>query len=260
MSWHLQPDPHRNHILTSLVRADYQRLAPQLECVTLKVGSVLCEPGASMHHAYFPTTAIISLLHTMKDGATAEIAIVGNEGMLGVPLLLGGDSTTSRAVVQSAGYAYRMKAGAFREQWDRSDSLTRLLLLYTQSLVAQMAQTAVCYRHHSVYQQLCRRLLLTLDRLDSNEIISTHEAMANVLGVRREGITQAAGTAQRAGLLSYRRGRILVLDRAGIEAQACECYRLVRDECDRLLAIDLPSCHLPIQHAARPTAALAASA
>jgi CRP-like cAMP-binding protein len=247
-------------LLNSLAAADYQRLAPDLEHVALELGSAIYEAGAPMQHVYFPTTGIISLLNAMNDGTSAEIASVGNEGVLGVPLFLGGESTTSRAVVQSAGYAYRMKATVFKEQFGRSGSLTRLLMLYTQALAAQMAQTAVCYRRHSIYQQLCCRLLLTLDRLQSNEIITTHELMANMLGVRREGITEAAGKAQHAGLVRYHRGKITVLDRAGVEAQSCECYRVVRNECDRLLPHGLQPSRPTAGNASGLTPALSAFA
>jgi CRP-like cAMP-binding protein len=228
-------DPHRNLLLNALPATDYQRLAPHLEHVALKLGDVLYEPGGRMRYVYFPTTAIVSLLYVMEDGASAEIAIVGNEGILGISLFMGGESTPSRAVVQSAGYGYRMKAPLLKEEFGRFGTVMHLLLRYTQALITQMSQTAVCNRHHTVDQQLCRWLLLSLDRLDSNELTMTQELIANMLGVRREGVTEAAGKLQSAGLVSYRRGKITVLDRAGVEARSCECYQVVKKEFDRLL-------------------------
>jgi len=192
-----------------------------------------------MRYVYFPTTAIVSLLYVMEDGASAEIAIVGNEGILGIALFMGGESTPSRAVVQSAGFGYRMKAALLKEEFGRFGVLMHLLLRYTQSLITQMAQTAVCNRHHSVDQQLCRWLLLSLDRLASNELTMTQELIANMLGVRREGVTEAAGKLQSAGLISYRRGKITVLDRLGVETRSCECYQVVKKEFDRLLPYKL---------------------
>jgi CRP-like cAMP-binding protein len=192
-----------------------------------------------MRFVYFPTTAIVSLLYVMEDGASAEIAIVGNEGILGIALFMGGESTPSRAVVQSAGFGYRMKAALLKEEFGRFGVLMHLLLRYTQSLITQMAQTAVCNRHHSVDQQLCRWLLLSLDRLSSNELTMTQELIANMLGVRREGVTEAAGKLQSAGLISYRRGKITVLDRTGVESRSCECYQVVKKEFDRLLPYKL---------------------
>ena len=188
-----------------------------------------------MRHVYFPTTSIVSLLYVMEDGASAEIAVVGNEGVVGVSLFMGGESTTSRAVVQSDGHAYRLKAQLLKDEFFRAGPMQRLLLRYTQALLTQMAQTAVCNRHHSLDQQFCRWLLLSLDRLSSNELIMTQELIANMLGVRREGVTEAAGNVQRAGLIEYNRGRITVLDRPGLEARACECYAVVKKEFDRLL-------------------------
>ena len=214
---------------------DYQRLAPHLEHVQLKLGAVLYEPGMKMRYVYFPTTAIVSLLYVLENGASAEIAIVGNEGLLGVSLFMGGESTPSRAVVQSAGFGYRLRATHLKDEFDRFGLFMHLLLRYTQALITQMAQTAVCNRHHSVDQQLCRWLLLSLDRLASNELVMTQELIANMLGVRREGVTEAAGKLQRLGLIDYKRGRITVLDRKGVEAALCECYAVVKKEFDRLL-------------------------
>ncbi len=228
-------NPHQNHLLDALPAADHERIAPHLELIEMGLGDVLYESGAQMRHVYFPTTAIISLLYVMEDGASAEIAIVGNEGMLGISLFMGGDSTPSRAVVQSAGFGYRLKADLLKSEFGRFGPTMHLLLRYTQALITQMAQTAVCNRHHSVDQQLCRWLLLSLDRLAANEITMTQELIANMLGVRREGVTEAAGKLQDAGLIRYRRGTITVLDREGLEARTCECYQVVRAEFDRLL-------------------------
>jgi CRP-like cAMP-binding protein len=226
---------HRNHLLDALPKSDYERLASHLELVPMALGAVLYEPGVRMRHVYFPTTAIVSLLYVMEDGASAEIAIVGNEGMLGISLFMGGETTPSRAVVQSAGYGYRLEAQVLKEEFGRFGPMLHLLLRYTQALITQMAQTAVCNRHHSVDQQLCRWLLLSLDRLSSNEVSMTQELIANMLGVRREGVTEAAGKLQGAGLIRYRRGKITVLDRPGLEARSCECYQVVKTEFDRLL-------------------------
>jgi CRP-like cAMP-binding protein len=229
------PDPRQNHLLDALPPGDYERLEPHLEHQQLKLGDVLYEPGRAMRYVYFPTTAIVSMLYVMEDGASAEIAIVGNEGILGISLFMGGESTPSRAVVQSAGYCYRMRAQFLKSEFERYGPLMHLLLRYTQALITQMAQTAVCNRHHSVDQQLCRWLLLSLDRLASNELTMTQELIANMLGVRREGVTEAAGKLQAAGLVEYRRGRITVLDRPRLEARSCECYQVVKKEFDRLL-------------------------
>ena len=199
------------------------------------LGEVLCESGGRMQHVYFPTTSIVSLLYVLADGASAEIAVVGNEGILGISLFMGGDTTPSRAVVRSAGHAYRLKAHLLRQEFDRAGPVLRLLLRYTQALMTQMTQTAVCNRHHSVEQQLCRALLLSLDRLSGNSLTMTQELIANMLGVRREGVTEAAGNLQRAGLIRYSRGHIEVLDRPGLERAVCECYGVVKKECDRLL-------------------------
>ena len=229
------PNPHENHLLDALPSDDFARIAPHLELIPLKLGDVVYEPGDKLRHVYFPTTAIVSLLYVMKDGASAEIAIVGNEGILGISLFMGGESTPSRAVVQSAGYAYRLKAQFLKDEFGRFGPMLHLLLRYTQALITQMAQTAVCNRHHSVDEQLCRWLLLSLDRLSSNELAMTQELIANMLGVRREGVTEAAGKLQDAELIRYRRGKITVLDRPGLEARSCECYQVVKTEFDRLL-------------------------
>jgi CRP-like cAMP-binding protein len=228
-------DPRQNRLLDALPAADYDRIAPHLELVPLKLGEVLYEPGTRMRYVYFPTTSIVSLLYVMEDGASAEIAIVGNDGILGVSLFMGGESTPSRAVVQSAGHGFRLRAALLKTEFGRFGPTMHLLLRYTQALITQMSQTAVCNRHHSVDQQLCRWLLLSLDRLSSNELSMTQELIANMLGVRREGVTEAAGKLQRSGLIDYRRGRITVLDRAGLEQRSCECYDVVRKEFVRLL-------------------------
>ena len=228
-------NPHQNHLLDALPAHDYERVVARLELVPLNLGDVLYEPGMQLRYVYFPTTAIVSLLYVMEDGASAEIAIVGNEGILGISLFMGGETTPSRAVVQSAGYGYRLRAQSLKEEFARSGPFQRLLLRYTQALITQMAQTAVCNRHHSVDQQLCRWLLLSLDRLSSNELSMTQELIANMLGVRREGVTEAAGKLQQAGLIHYRRGKIIVLDRPRLEARCCECYQVVKTEFDRLL-------------------------
>jgi CRP-like cAMP-binding protein len=201
----------------------------------MPLGEVLYESGSQLSHVYFPTTCIVSLLYVMEDGASAEIAVVGNEGLVGVALFMGGETTPSRALVQSAGYGYRLKGQLLKQEFTRAGAVQHLLLRYTQALLTQMAQTAVCNRHHSVEQQLCRWLLLSLDRLRSNELTMTQELIANMLGVRREGVTGAAGKLQSAGLIHYNRGRIRVLDRPRLEAEACECYAVVKRECDRLL-------------------------
>jgi len=228
-------NPHQNHLLDALPKGDYERLASHLELVPMKLGDVLYEPGVKLRYVYFPTTSIVSLLYVMEDGASAEIAIVGNEGILGISLFMGGDTTPSRAVVQSAGHGFRLRADLLKNEFGRFGPAMHLLLRYTQALITQMAQTAVCNRHHSVDQQLCRWLLLSLDRLASNELSMTQELIANMLGVRREGVTEAAGQLQDAGLIRYQRGRITVLDRPRLEARACECYQVVKTEFDRLL-------------------------
>jgi CRP-like cAMP-binding protein len=227
--------PRQNYLLDALPVGDYARLAQHLEVVAMPLGEVLYEPGARLRHVYFPTTSIVSLLYVMEDGASAEIAVVGNEGMLGISLFMGGETTPSHAVVQSAGFGVRLKAHLLKEEFARFGPMMHLLLRYTQALITQMAQTAVCNRHHSVDQQLCRWLLLSLDRLSTNELSMTQELIANMLGVRREGVTEAAGKLQDAGLIRYHRGRIKVLDRPGLEARSCECYQVVKTEFDRLL-------------------------
>jgi CRP-like cAMP-binding protein len=228
-------DPKQNRLLAALPTVEFTRLQPNLELVPMPLGHVLYESGSELRHVYFPTTSIVSLLYVMEDGASAEIAVVGNEGIIGVALFMGGETMPNRAVVQSAGHAYRLKGQILKEEFSRSGELQHLLLRYTQALLTQMAQTAVCNRHHSLDQQLCRWLLLSLDRLPSNELVMTQELIANMLGVRREGVTEAAGNVQRAGLIEYNRGRITVLDRVGLEARACECYAVVKKEFDRLL-------------------------
>jgi len=214
--------------------AEWKRWQPQLERVELPLGHVVYEPGSTMSHVYFPVTAIVSLLYVMENGASAEIAVVGNEGVVGISLFMGGESTPSRAVVQSAGAAYRLTATTIKEEFNRAPVL-HLLLRYTQALITQMAQTAVCNRHHSLDQQLCRWLLLSLDRLQGNELVMTQELIANMLGVRREGVTEGALKLQKAGIVSYARGRITVLDRRALEGRSCECYAVVKKEYDRLL-------------------------
>jgi len=229
------PNPHQNHLLDALPASDYERVASHLELIPMNLGDVLYESGATLRYVYFPTTCIISLLYVMENGASAEIAVVGNEGILGISLFMGGNTTPSRAIVQSAGHAFRLKADLLKDEFERYGPTMHLLLRYTQALITQMAQTAVCNRHHSVDQQLCRWLLLSLDRLGSNELSMTQELIANMLGVRREGVTEAAGSLQDAGLIRYRRGRITVVDRPGVEARCCECYQVVKTEFDRLL-------------------------
>ena len=237
-----QSSPKQNHLLAALPAADFDALAAHLEWVSLKVGEMLYEPGGQLQHAYFPTTAIVSLHYVTESGASCEVAGVGNEGVVGVSLFMGGNTTTSSAVVQTAGHAYRLERLLLEQEFERAGMLQRLLLLYTQALMTQMSQTAVCTRHHSVDQQLCRWLLLTLDRLPSTEVVMTQELVASMLGVRRESITDTAGKLQRAGIISYRRGHISVLNRAGLEAGACECYAVVRRELSRLLS-EVPEIH-----------------
>ncbi len=236
--------PRQNHLLSALADADYERLLPDLELVPLELGWALYESGSQQGYVYFPTTSIVSLLYVMEDGSSAEIAVVGYEGVVGIALFMGGETTPSRAVVQSAGYAYRLKASRLKDEFERGGSLQYLLLRYTQALITQMAQTAVCNRHHSVEQQLCRWLLLSLDRLPSNELVMTQDLIANMLGVRREGVTEAAGKLQAEGLIQYSRGKITVLDRPKLEAQVCECYAVVRRETDRLLSRETASVDL----------------
>ena len=227
--------PTQNDLLATLPAADFQRLLPDLELVPLPLGLVVYESGGRLDYVYFPTDCIVSLLYVMKDGASAEIAVVGHEGLVGISLFMGGESTPSRAVVQSAGSAYRLASKVLKREFEHSGPLQHLLLRYTQALITQMAQTAVCNRHHSVEQQLCRWLLLSLDRLPSNELAMTQELIANMLGVRREGVTEAAVKLQTAGLIKYNRGHIKVLDRPKLEERVCECYAVVKRETDRLL-------------------------
>jgi CRP-like cAMP-binding protein len=233
--------PRQNRLLAALPAPDYARLEPHLKLVQMPLGTVLYESGILLNHVYFPTTSIVSLLYVMADGASAEIAVVGNEGVIGVSLFMGGETTPSRAVVQSAGHAYRLSGQLLKEEFTRAGAMQHLLLRYTQALITQMAQTAVCNRHHSLDQQLCRWLLLSLDRLSSNELAMTQELIANMLGVRREGVTEAAGRLQSAGLIEYRRGHITVVDRVGLEARTCECYAVVKKESDRLLPDLMPA-------------------
>jgi CRP-like cAMP-binding protein len=229
-------NPNRNHLLAALPAAEFERLAAHLEPTPLPLGQMLYEPGGQLQHAYFPVSAIVSLHYVMESGASASVAGVGNEGMLGVPLFMGGNTTPSSAVVQTAGHAYRLERSVLKQEFDRYGPLHRLLLRYTQALMTQMSQTAVCNRHHSVEQQLCRWLLTTLDRVSSGGIVMTQELVAAMLGVRREGITEAAGRLQHAGFIRNRRGHIAVLERAGLETRVCECYAVVKKEFGRLLS------------------------
>ncbi len=228
--------PNQNHLLAALPAEIFERLSPALELIAMPLGEVLYESGGQLQHVYFPTTAIVSLHYVMEDGATAEIAGVGNEGVLGISLFMGGNTTPSRATVQTGGHGYRLRGQLMMEEFNRAGPMMRLMLRYTQALMTQMSQTAVCNRHHSVEQQLCRWLLLTVDRLPTNELTITQELIASMLGVRREGITEAAGNLQREGLISYRRGHITVLDRTGLGSHACECYGVVKKEFHRLLS------------------------
>jgi CRP-like cAMP-binding protein len=233
------PSPHspnQNHLLAALPAAEFERLVADLELVEMPLGEVLYEPGGQLQHAYFPTTAIVSLHYVIESGASAEIAGVGNEGVVGISLFMGGDTTPSSAVVQTAGHAYRLERRLLKREFDRAGLMLHLLLRYTQALITQMTQTAVCNRHHSVEQQLCRWLLVTLDRVPSGQLLMTQELIASMLGVRREGITEAAGNLQDAGYIRYRRGHISVLDRSGLEASSCECYAAVKKEFTRLLS------------------------
>jgi len=236
------PEPHattQNHLLAAFPREEYERIEADLELVPMPLGQVLSESGGRMQHVYFPTTSIVSLLYVLEDGSSAEIGVVGNEGIVGISLFMGGDTTPSRAVVRSAGHGYRLKAALLQQEFNRGGAVMRLLLRYTQSLITQMTQTAVCNRHHSVEQQLCRALLLSLDRMPGNSLTMTQELIASMLGVRREGVTEAAGNLQRAGLIRYSRGHIDVLDRPGLERDVCECYAVVKVEYDRLMS-DIP--------------------
>ena len=227
--------PEQNHLLAALPTADLERLAAHLQWVPMPLGEMLYEPGGQLQHAYFPTTSIVSLHYVTESGASAETAGVGNEGVVGIPLFLGGDTTPSSAMVQTAGHAYRLERRLLKQEFDRAGTLFHRLLCYTQALLTQMAQTAVCYRHHSLEQQLCRWLLATLDRIPSGELVMTQELVASMLGVRREGITEAAGRLQQEGFISYRRGHISVLDRVGLETRSCECYAVVKKEVRRLM-------------------------
>jgi CRP-like cAMP-binding protein len=227
--------PLQNKLLAALPAEDYANLLPNMELVSLPLGWAVYESGGTQGFVFFPTTGIVSLLYVMEDGSSAEIAVVGNEGLVGIALFMGGESTPSRAVVQSAGHGYRLRASMLKTEFSQGGALQHLSLRYTQALITQMAQTAVCNRHHAVEQQLCRWLLLSLDRLPSNELTMTQDLIANMLGVRREGVTEAAGHLQAAGLIHYSRGRITVVDRAKLEARVCECYAVVKREYDRLL-------------------------
>jgi CRP-like cAMP-binding protein len=227
--------PKQNHILGALPDADYARLLPDLELIAMPLGWAVYESGGQMGYLYFPTSAIVSLLYVMENGASAEIAITGNEGVVGISLFMGGESTSSRAVVQSAGNGYRLKAKVLKKEFALGGELQHLALRFTQALITQMAQTAVCNRHHSLEQQLCRWLLLSLDRLPGNELLMTQSLIANMLGVRREGVTEAAGHLQNDGLIQYSRGHIKVIDRPALEKRVCECYSVVKREFDRLL-------------------------
>lgn len=231
----IQQSPNQNHLLAALPTVEFERLAPHLEPVEMLLGDVLYESGGLLQHVYFPTTAILSLHYVMENGASSEIAGVGNEGVLGISLFMGGHTTPSRAVVQTGGQGYRLKAQLMVQEFKRAGLMQQLMLRYTQALITQMSQTAACNRHHSLVQQLCRWLLLTLDRMPTNELIMTQELVASMLGVRREGVTEAAGKLQQAGVIRYRRGHITVLDRPGLESQVCECYAVVKKEFARLL-------------------------
>ena len=235
------PSPKQNHLLAALNATDYEHLLPELELVPMALGAVLYESGAQLQHIYFPTTSVVSLLYVMEDGESAEIAIAGNEGLVGLALITGGETTPSRAVVQCAGHAYRMKPEALKLEFDHGGALQRLLLLYLQALITQMVQTAACNRHHSVEQQFCRWLLLSIDRLPENELTMTEGLIANMLGVRQDGVTSVAMLLQDDGLITYDDGHIRVLNRLGLERRACECYAVVKTESDRLLPDALSS-------------------
>jgi CRP-like cAMP-binding protein len=232
----LPHSPNQNHLLAAMSPAEFERVAPCLELVEMPLGEMLYEPGGQLKHAYFPTTSIVSLHYVTESGASAETAGVGNEGVVGIALFTGGNTTPSSAVVQTAGHAYRLEARLLKQEFNRAGLMQSLLLRYTQALITQMMQTAACNRHHSVEQQLCRWLLLTLDRVPSRELVMTQELVASMLGVRRESITEAAVKLQHAGFIQYRRGHISVLDRSGLEASTCECYAVVKKEMDRLLS------------------------
>jgi CRP-like cAMP-binding protein len=232
-----EQSPKENLLLAAMPSADYQALLPSLEPVEMPLGHSVYESGAPQGFVYFPTSSIVSLLYVLADGATAEIAVTGKDGLVGIALFMGGETTPSRAVVQSAGQGYRLRASLLKKEFERGGALQHLLLRYTQALITQMTQTAVCNRHHSVDQQLCRWLLLTLDRLPGNQLVMTQELIANMLGVRREGVTEAAGKLQEAGLIEYSRGKITVIDRDRLESRVCECYAVVKREYDRLLPV-----------------------
>jgi CRP-like cAMP-binding protein len=225
----------QNYLFQSIPHADWERLLPHIEPAILPLGKVLYEPGSKMSHVYFPSTAIVSLLYALENGSSAEIAIVGNEGVVGISIFMGGESTSSRAVVQSAGLGYKVKSSLILDEFNRLGPVMHLFLRYTQALITQMSQTAVCNRHHTLDQQFCRWLLLSLDRLPTNELIMTQELIANMLGVRREGVTEAALKVQKAGFIKYARGHITILDRLGLEKRTCECYQVVKTEYERLL-------------------------
>lgn len=231
----IKDNPNQNHLIAALPTAIFNLLAPHLELVAMHLGEMIYEPGVQLKYAYFPTTCIASLHYVMASGSSAESAGVGNEGVVGISLFMGGESTSSSAVVQTAGYAYRLERRILKQEFDHGGLFQQLLLRYTQALMTQMSQTSACNRHHSVEQQLCRWLLLTLDRLPTSELIITQELVAGMLGVRREGITEAAGNLQRAGFINYRRGHISILNRSGLEGRVCECYAVVKKEMDRLL-------------------------
>jgi CRP-like cAMP-binding protein len=235
----------QNQLLAAMPEAEWKRWLPEIEAVDMPLGHVLYEPGSTLSHVYFPTTAIVSMLYVLENGASAEIAVVGNEGLVGISLFMGGESTPSRAVVQSAGNGFRLPAQALKDEFNRGGAVLHLLLRYTQALITQMSQTAVCNRHHSLDQQLCRWLLLSLDRLTGNELVMTQELISNMLGVRREGVTEAALHLQAAGLIKYARGRISVLDRPGLEKRSCECYGVVKKEYDRLKEMPLEPVRAP---------------
>jgi CRP-like cAMP-binding protein len=241
------PKPQQNHLIAALPADVMERLLPNLELVPLPLGEVLYESGDTLRHVYFPVDCIVSLLYVMESGASAEISVVGNEGIVGVSLFMGGESTPSRAIIRSGGYAYRLLAKKLKEEFNRHSEMLMLLLRYTQALITQMAQTAVCNRNHSIDQQLCRWLLLSLDRLSSNRLAMTQELIASMLGVRREGVTEAAGKLQKLGVIEYSRGQITVLDRPHLERLSCECYAVVKKETDRLMP-----CPLIIASALRP--------
>lgn len=230
----LVPTPTQNHLLAALPAEAQVRIFPNLELVELRLGQVVYESGDVLRHVYFPTDSIVSLLYVMENGASAEMSVVGNEGIIGIALFMGGESTPSRAIVRSAGHAYRLPGQRLKDEFNRHGDMLHLMLRYTQALITQMAQTAVCNRHHSIDQQLCRGLLLSLDRLSGTDLVMTQELIASLLGVRREGVTEAAGKLQKLGVIEYRRGHIRVLDRAKLEALSCECYAVVKKETDRL--------------------------